>query len=262
MTSSPLLTPLQLSQWKKQGFLKIPHFLRLSEQESIQEWVQEIEGWNPNTGEWLQYFEQIGEEVKISRSENFVPFHPGMKALLSTGKLLQMISEALGEPAVLYKEKINYKYPQGGGYAPHQDATAYDQLKLHISCLIPVDPATQQNGCLEMVVGQHQRGFIGPDEKGLIPAEEAAQMQWESVELALGDVLLFHSFTPHRSGVNHSSSPRRAIYATYNALAEGDLRDQYYAQKIAKLKAFEEEGGEKAGRISLIGHFQGKRVEL
>ena len=113
-----------------------------------------------------------------------------------------------------------------------------------------------------MVGGAHQRGFIGPDEKGLIPLEEAEKMHWEPVELAAGDVLLFHSYTPHRSGVNRTESPRRAIYATYNALAEGDLRDQYYAQKIAKLKAFEEEGGEKAGRISLIGHFQGKRVEL
>ena len=105
MTSSPLLTPLQLSQWKQKGFLKLSRFFDRDVHAAIQEWVQEIEGWNPLEGEWLQYFEQIGEEVKISRSENFVPFHSGMKALLSTGKLLQVITEALGEPAVLYKEK-------------------------------------------------------------------------------------------------------------------------------------------------------------
>ena len=258
----PLLSPAQLSQWTQQGFLKIASFFTPAEHISLQQWVTEIESWPPHEGDWLQHYEQIGETIQLSRSENFIPFNPGMKALLTTGKLLQVISEAMGESAVLYKEKINYKYPHGGGYAPHQDATAYDQLTLHISCLIPVDAATVQNGCLEMVAGHHQRGFIGPDEKGLIPQTEADQMRWEPVELATGDVLLFHSYTPHRSGINNTAFPRRAIYATYNALAEGDLRDQYYQQKIAKLKAFKAEGGEKAGRISLIGHFQGKSVEM
>lgn len=261
MLGFPILSQSELTRWNQQGFLKLSQFFSLKEQELIQLWVTEIENWEPQIEGVLQHYEQIGETVRISRSENFVPFHPGMRSILSSGKLLEVISEALEEPAVLYKEKINYKYPRGGTYAPHQDATAYDELKLHISCLIPADPSTRENGCLEMVAGQHQRGFIGPDEKGLIPAEEVDQMHWEFVELEVGDVLLFHSYTPHRSGVNRTDSPRRAIYATFNALSEGDLREQYYAEKIAKLKAFKAEGGEKAGRISLIGHFQGKRVD-
>ena len=261
MLPSVILTSAQLSQWRSQGFLKLSQFFNREEQVSIREWVTEIEGWKTGEGEWLQHFEQIGEEVRLSRSENFLPFHEGMHTLLTTGKLVRVISEAMEEPAVLYKEKINYKYPQGGGYAPHQDATAYGQLTRHISCLVSVDPSTRENGCLEMVAGKHQQGFIGPDERGLIPLEEADRMTWRPIELETGDILLFHSYTPHRSGVNRTQSPRRAIYATYNALSEGDLRDQYYKEKLAKFKAYKEEGGEKAGRISLIGHFQGRIVK-
>ena len=48
-------------------------------------------------------------------------------------------------------------------------------------------------------------------------------------------------------------TPRRALYPTYNALAEGDLRAAYYEQKRAEL-------GRPARPVSLIGDFQGRPV--
>ena len=47
----------------------------------------------------------------------------------------------------------------------------------------------------------------------------------------LGDVLIFGSYLAHRSGSNTSSKDRRAIYATYNCAAEGDLHNQYYLDR-------------------------------
>ncbi|KIH91988.1 hypothetical protein SPBR_02111 [Sporothrix brasiliensis 5110] len=46
-----------------------------------------------------------------------------------------------------------------------------------------------------------------------------------------------HTWTPveleaaHRSGANKSTSDRKAIYATYNQLSEGDLRKGYYEHR-------------------------------
>ena len=254
-TSSFHFSPQLIQIWQSQGYLKLPQFFSASEIEQIASWVEEIE--QMKTEEVLHHYEQIGEEKRPSRTENFVPRHAGMRSLLTEGKLLAVVSEALGEPAVLYKEKINYKYPQGGGYAAHQDATAYDALSKHISCLISVEDTTRQNGCLEMVAGRHTAGFLAPTEHGIIESEVADSLSWVPVETRKGDLLLFHSFTPHRSAPNRSDKPRKAIYATYNALAEGDLREQYYENKLQRLREFQQEGGEKAGRISLIGHFQG-----
>lgn len=62
----------------------------------------------------------------------------------------------MGEPACLYKEKINYKLVGGAGFLPHQDAPAYPFIKTSISCLIAVDASTIANGCLEVVDGFHQ----------------------------------------------------------------------------------------------------------
>lgn len=46
-----------------------------------------------------------------------------------------------------------------------------------------------------------------------------------------GDILVFGSYLAHRSGANTSSTARRAIYATYNCAAEGDLHDEYYTDR-------------------------------
>ena len=67
--------------------------------------------------------------------------------------MLDAASALLGEPAVLYKEKVNYKLPGGAGYAPHQDAPAYPFVAKHVSCLVAIDDAGIDNGCLEVVSG-------------------------------------------------------------------------------------------------------------
>ena len=129
----------------------------------------------------------------------------------------------LGEPAVLYKEKVNYKAPGGAGYSAHQDAPAYPLIDTHVSAMIAVDAADETNGCLEVVSGVH-RERLPMDERGCLTAATIAGFTWEPLPVPAGATLWFHSLTPHRSGPNPSSRPRRALYPTYNAASEGDLR--------------------------------------
>jgi len=158
---------------------------------------------------------------------------------------------------VLYKEKVNYKLPGGAGYAPHQDAPAYRFVETHVSCLVAVDDATLGNGCLEVVEGHH-REILPTDESGCIRPDVVEALDWQPVEVRAGQTLWFHSRTPHRSGPNRSGEPRRALYPTYNARSEGDLRASYYRQKLAELA----EAGDDPERVpvSLIGDFQGRPV--
>ena len=153
---------------------------------------------------------------------------------------------------MLYKEKINYKLPGGAGYAPHQDAPAYRFVETHVSCMVAVDDALVGNGCLEVVSRRHQ-DVLPMDEAGCIRADVAESLDWAPVEVRAGETLWFHSRTPHRSGPNLGLTPRRALYPTYNALSEGDLREAYYEQKRAEL-------GD-GSAVSLIGDFQGRPVQ-
>ena len=223
---------------------------------TLRAWVDELMAW-PDTGPWLHYREQTDAGPRLCRTENFVPSHPGLRALLTEGALPALAGLILGEDAVLYKEKINYKAAGGAGYAPHQDAPAYPFLDRHVSCMVAIDDADAENGCLEVVSGAHGE-LLPVDDRGCIRADVVAAMRWETVPVAAGATLWFHSRTPHRSGPNRSDRDRRALYPTYNARSEGDLRDAYYREKLAAFAA----GGDAGDRVrvSLIGDFEGRPV--
>ena len=145
---------------------------------------------------------------------------------------VELAGALLGEPAVLYKEKINYKLPGGAGYSPHQDAPAYPMIDVHVSAMVAVDDADESNGGLEVVSGCFD-AVLPLDERGCIEASVVEQLDWQPVPLRAGHTLWFHSRTPHRSGPNRSDQPRRALYPTYNAAREGDLRRRVLRRRSA-----------------------------
>jgi hypothetical protein len=245
-----VIETLDLATWHRTGVLVIDGFFPADDLRKVQNWVGELEAL-PGTGTGILQYDEItpgGGSVRC-RTENFVPFHAGMRALLTQGPLLEVASVLLAEQAVLYKEKINYKLPGGAGFAAHQDAPAYPFVRSTITCMIAVDDSTIDNGCLEVVHGMHHDA-LPTDETGCIPAELAATLGWEAIPVRAGSLLWFNWYVPHRSGPNRSSQRRRAIYLTYNAASDGNFRDKYYQEKKQRL-----ENG--SSRISLIGHFNG-----
>ena len=184
----------------------------------------------------MMYFEPSltnPKERLLCRTENFVPFSPNLASTLN-GKLLDVCSDLFGSEAVLFKEKINFKLPGGDGFKPHQDVAAgWDAYKqsIHISALICVDPANEENGALEVVRNEQRHGVIMMWKP--IPDDVCDRMKWELIETQPGDIVLFDSFVPHRSGPNNSNKSRRAMYATYAMQKEGDFREQYFKEKRA-----------------------------
>ena len=98
--------------WKTNGYLKIPGFFSIEEVNDLQIWVSEISSWEPTPDKWMHHYESTPAGPRLSRSENFVPYHIGMKATVTRGKVLDVVSELMEEPSVLYKEKINYQVPR------------------------------------------------------------------------------------------------------------------------------------------------------
>lgn len=176
----------------------------------------------------------------------------------ANGGLRHVASEFLGSEAVLFKDKINYKHPGGGGYPAHRDGTFWWRCPMtgelrrgwehyaneFVSAAVFLDEANLSNGCLEIVPGRHQR--TGADrEFHELTMDEAHLMQFEPVTAAPGDVLFMNALAPHRSGKNVSGVSRRVIYLTYNRLEEGDHRDAYFRDKRLSLAA---QGGAKANK--------------
>jgi ectoine hydroxylase-related dioxygenase (phytanoyl-CoA dioxygenase family) len=91
------------------------------------------------------------------------------------------------------------------------------------SCMIAVDQATRENGCLQVIRGSHKMGRIdhlqrgdqtGADEERIAAALE--RLELVHVELEPGSAVIFHGNTLHRSDQNVSDNPRWAFICCYN----------------------------------------------
>jgi len=256
-------TPKQVQSFKDTGVLIVRREQMWSDQEfdTLISSVNEMDSWPDQAGKWMKYYEKnliyekASEEERaklkpkiLQRIENFTQFNPALDGIVNGHKVLGMCSQLFGEPSILYKEKINYKLPGGGGFNPHQDVSAgwwmYGQ-SLHISVLMGIDEATVENGCLEVVYCKHKLGKLAPEWKELGP-EVVDSLTWELVPTKPGDVIFFDSYVPHRSAANLTNKPRRVLYSTYAKALEGDWRDRYYSDKR---KSFPPDIEREAGKV-------------
>jgi hypothetical protein len=221
-------------------------------------------------------YETIGGIRSLTRLENFVrskPIHQENNVISGVSWYevcheyagRQLVSSLYQKPMVLYKEKLNFKPPNGGkGFAPHLDAPSlgllWDQSReegprTFATVMIAIDKMTKQNGCLRVVRGpwsadshvpleSHNRESGNPDgngRAGAIPLEEAEALEFEDLECDAGTIVAFNGWVPHRSSVNASQLQRRAIFLTYNPASEGKWRQFYYDQMTRKRKEYQEQ---------------------
>jgi len=144
----------------------------------------------------------------------------------------QAVGELFGEPAVLFKDKVNFKLPGGDGFKAHQDVQAgWDAYApLHITAMIAIDETNEANGSLEMIPGLHRQGLLGRQWAPL-EDEHTGHQPYQAVHCRPGDAVFFDSFAPHRSSPNRTDKGRWVLYITYNAASQGDHRAQYFADK-------------------------------
>ena len=226
---------MDIDGFKRDGFVIVPALFNGSEISQISAWADELQSEPETPGRQMMYFEpdalHPGGRV-LQRIENFCPFHAGFAALCDGDKLLAGASRLFGERAVLFKDKINYKLPGGGGFKPHQDQQAgwSTYADLFITAMVSIDSTTEENGCLELCAGHHTRGLLG-DEWTPLTDDDMRRLGARPVPTRAGDAVFFDSYTPHASGPNLTLERRRVLYITYNRGSAGDHRARYYADK-------------------------------
>ena len=244
-------TQQQIRFWKENSYLLLPGFCS-DRRNQLSQWVGEIGSWPKDSFQWMSFYERDNIS-QLSRIENFIQYHPKIADVIIGDMTIDLISRLMGEPALLYKERINFKYPGGGAHEAHQDGVAYEKgggqqfdphVVPYISILISVDHATPENGCLEVVPNWNlDRLDILPMEAPIsympqytkIAQDVEDALEWIKIPTEPGDVILFTERLPHRSAANASRQTRRVVYGVYNPQSEGDLRDAYYQRKRENL---------------------------
>lgn len=231
----PPLSLQQIDDYRRDGFLVLRGIFSAAECAELRAAVDALAEapQTPGGARWYSDDEAAAAGLHVlSRVEYFRDFHEGLRKVIESERLLAPLAQVFGEPAVLFKDKINYKIPGSTGFLAHQDAQAgwNKYCATQITVMVSIDATTIENGCLELARGQHTRGLLGALWKPLEEAELAGVI-FEPLETAEGDVCIFDACTPHRSAANRTDAPRRVLYLTYNPASQGDHYEIYFADK-------------------------------
>ncbi len=224
-----------LEDFSRDGFIVVKGLYDAAEIGGLSGRINALVSRPAEKGGPMVYFEDSlskkGERI-LSRIEKFSESDPELKNFIYAEKMMWHVSALLGGPAVLFKEKVNFKLSGGGGFEAHQDIQpGWDEYAPYfLSVLVTVDESTLLNGCLELAAGHHKRGRIGRKWKPL-QGDELRGVDFKPYPMAPGDAAFFDCFVPHQSKPNRTDQPRRNLYLTYNRKSDGDHRLKYFEDK-------------------------------
>jgi 2-aminoethylphosphonate dioxygenase len=147
-------------------------------------------------------------------------------------RILELLRIIYGEEACLFKDKLIYKPAGAMGCGLHQDYIAWPGFpRSFTTVVVPIDAATDENGCTEIFPGLHKQGCLSPEDGDYheLPASLVAETRSVKLLLNPGDVAIFGAYIPHRAGPNRTDGPRRQLYLSYNAVTDGgQQRTRHY----------------------------------
>ena len=232
--SGRLPTAGEIEAMRRDGYLVVHGFFSAAETTTLIQLTGEIASAPEVVGGQMVYHEDSllvpGSRV-VQRIEDFCSYNTAMDEVARAGALSRWLSVLMGGETVLFKDKINFKYPGGDGFKAHQDQQAgwTTYAPVFVTALVTIDAATVENGCLEIATGPRVQGLIGEEWTPL--SEEALGLV--PVPTQPGDVIFFDSFVPHASKPNLTDGARRVLYLTYNMAEAGDYRRRYFDEKRA-----------------------------
>ncbi len=235
--------PTWLDGYRAHGFVRIPAVIDADEVDDLSREctrLSELPGvLDPNN--LRTRVTAAGTETvdrSVDRIDPVTDLSPLLARLAQDERITAPVDAAVGEPAVLFRDKVILKPPGADGYAMHQDAAYWADTQPpagSLAAMLAIDPSGPENGALELVPGRHHR-LLTPEG---VPADLDPADLPEPVTLSLdaGDLVLFSLLTPHRSGGNSSTTSRRTAFFTYFPASAGEDRAAYYEAAQRRLIA-------------------------
>jgi hypothetical protein len=237
-SAKPTPTPQQIADYWTRGYLKLTNLFTPAETAAWDAECQRllsadfVDENNLRTG-----FRKINGTKLIERIDPVIDVSPIFNTLVNDERILAPLHAIFKDQPALFKDKLIFKLPNMTGYTMHQDQAWWQMCPPNdiLSVSIAIDGATTNNGCIELFPGYHRSLLTPKGELRNLTDDEVTQhidlTTGGPIPTNPGDVLIFHSQTPHKSGTNTSPTSRRNLYLTYTAARSGNLyaahRDHY-----------------------------------
>lgn len=234
--SLSILSEEQLQTYNEQGYLVLRGVFTEHEAKVIQTECEQL----LTLGDYTDKFNiRAGHKVytdgrvAIERLDPVHDISAVFSDLVKDERILSPLRDIYLDEPLLFKDKLIFKLPGASGYSMHQDASWWQGFPIEglISVMVAIDGATTANGGLELFPGYHQKLRSTPGELRNMNATEIAEIDPQKgviVETNPGDMIIFHSFTPHQSGANLSDVSRKQLYLTYTPSKNGNLYKAHY----------------------------------
>jgi ectoine hydroxylase-related dioxygenase (phytanoyl-CoA dioxygenase family) len=230
------LTPNQIGEYRRTGFLTLRGICSLKEIRSWQEECRRL--WDSvETNEdnpRLQWRDRADGTRVADRIDPLLDISPVFDALARDQRFVRAAADVLDADPEVFKAKLISKWPGTAGYKMHQDYRYWSfvgdvPFEDFVTVLIPIDPFDAESGATEMFPGYHDRFLDGlPDERRDVDESKMRLRDGVVLTLSPGDIALFSATIPHRSGTNRSKNNRESLFITYVRSGHGDLYARYY----------------------------------
>ena len=146
----------------------------------------------------------------IRKFGDFTDGSPALLRAAMSARLHAVLDALMGQGRVLLQEMALVKPPKVSGEKPwHQDAAYFrgSDPNMMFGVWIALDPATRENGCMEVIPGSHLRGpvpHVPAKDINLctIRADLVRMDDRDGLPMNPGDVLIFHSLIHHYTAAN------------------------------------------------------------
>lgn len=226
------LTPSQIEQFRRRGYLAVPGFFNAEETAALQADIARLK-----RNGFLRNVATDGDGKTTSQTKQNLQLCPAnfystlIRALPFAPKVVDTVTRLIGPTITLHLDQIFLKPGKTGmGTAWHQD-NAYFKIPKPIrgtAMWIAIHDATIENGTMRIVPDAwetllpHQRDGNSDHHIRCFPDESKAI----NVELKAGGVLFFCYGTPHATGDNLTDTERAGL--AYHFLCEDQTSEEFY----------------------------------
>lgn len=248
MSFAPL-TAEQVHRFKEDGYLFVPEFYDAEEMELL---LQVAKADMEKTEDVRGPVDAAGRVSKLWLTSD-TDRDDVYNAVCHGHRLVDAMARLMDDEVYLYHYKMMVKEPRvGGAWEWHQDyGYWYNNGCLYpdmASCMIAVDRASKQNGCLQVLKGSHKLGRLEHGQTGDQTGADMERMgvvlehlQTVHCEMEPGTLLFFHSNLLHRSDPNQSDDSRWALICCYSAASNATFKPEVKAGQYERLERWSAE---------------------
>jgi ectoine hydroxylase-related dioxygenase (phytanoyl-CoA dioxygenase family) len=208
------LTAEQAAQFDAQGFIKLEGVFTAAELAQVTAAIDPLEAEHEARVRAAGGGVRLSSLDAITFTTHLVARSPVLRAFAAHPALKDICADLVGPDVRLYWDQSVYKKSGKPQEFPwHQDnGYTFTEPQQYLTCWIPLADVDEQNGCPWIAPGLHRLGTLAhwATPIGLKCLEEAPDAV--CVPAKAGDVIVFSSLSPHRTGPNLRAGTVRKAY--------------------------------------------------